>query len=403
MSTHVYVGRQPIFNRKIEVIGYELLYRGGDTDRAVFTDGDAATSAVISNTFLEIGLDRLVEDKLAFINLTRPFLKGDYPIPMRHDRLVLEVLEDITIDEEMVGALRVLAKQGFTLALDDVVDPRQGVMVADLVSIVKVDLMRVDRSQLALHQQIYKKWKVRTVAEKVETKEDLDLCMRLGFDYFQGYFLCRPNVVKERKLTGTRMAIMRLLSELQSNDLDFTHIDQIVRQDVALSYKLLRLINSAFYARATEIKSIHQALTLLGIRQIRSWVSLLLLSETEDKPRELMTTAMVRAKMCEGLAIAAKVGNPEMAFTTGLFSVLDALMDMPLKDVLSQVPLSQEITSALLDRSGDLGQMLKCVISYEQGNWDQVGFHNLDAGVIGKSYLDAVAWASEVAKILTAK
>ncbi len=399
----VYVGRQPIFDADLNVVGYELLYRSANMDRAEFSDGNMATSAVISNAFLEIGLDRLVGDKLAFINLTRPFLLGEYPIPLRHDRLVLEVLEDITVDDELLGALTVLSKEGFTLALDDVVDPKSVDKILGIANIVKVDLLSVDRLKLPMHVQYYKRKNVKLLAEKIETQREFEMCKKLGFELFQGYFLCKPNVVKEKKITGIKMTILRLLAELQTPNIEFSRIDDIIRQDVTLSYKLLRLINSAYYARITEIKSIRQALTLLGLRQIRSWISLLLLSEAENKPPELMITAMIRGKMCETMARALKVKNPEVQFTVGLFSVLDAIMDMPLQEILSQVPLSKEVQLALLSHEGELGDLLKCVLAYEKGEWADVGYKNLSADTISDAYLEAVDWSTEVNKVLTSK
>lgn len=399
--SEVFIGRQPIFDTKIQVVGYELLYRSATMNKAEFSDGNHATSSVISNAFLEIGLQRLVADKWAFINLTRKFLLGELPIPLRPDQLVLEVLEDITLDEEVLNAMRELKKKGYKLAMDDVVDPADIMGSFGIATFVKVDLMQVDRTSLPGHMGVYRRNGLKTLAEKVETQEEFEWCKQLGFDYFQGYFLCKPNVIKEKKITGSKMTIMRLLAELQSATAEFSTIDQIVRQDVTLSYKLLRLINSAYYARASEIKSIKQALTLLGLKQIRSWVSLLLLSETDNKPPELIVTAMVRAKMCELLSERIHSVKGEEAFTVGLFSVLDALLDLPFSEILAQVPLSALITSALTERKGELGNILTCVLAQESGNWDAVVLGNLDVGFIQNCYMNAIEWADGVQKLLT--
>ena len=243
--SEVYIGRQPIFNRNLEVFGYELLYRSADMDRADFLDGNHATSVVISNTFLEIGLERLVGDKWAFINLTRPFLMGEYPIPLQPDKLILEILEDIVLDQELVEAVRDLKAKGFTLALDDVIDPARLEALAGLASMVKVDLMTTNR--LLLPQQIdrYMSARVSLLAEKIETFEEFEWCQNLGFDYFQGYFLSKPQVIKEKKLKGTKIVIMELLAALQKPDVEFNKVEEIIQKDVALSYKLIRLINSA--------------------------------------------------------------------------------------------------------------------------------------------------------------
>lgn len=394
--SEAYIGRQPIFDRDLKVYGYELLYRSGDMDRAVFNDADLATSVVMTNTFLEIGLDRLVGDKFAFLNLTRNFILGEYPIPQRHDRIVLEVLEDIHIDDELVAAVQGLAKSGVKLALDDVVDPEAVERIIGFAHMVKVDLMATDRGKLAEHVEVYKRHKIKLLAEKIETQDEFDWCKQLGFDYFQGYFLSKPRVIKEKKLTGTKMTILQLLAEMQSPDVEFNRIEAVIRQDVALSYKLLRLINSAYYSTRSEIKSIRQALTLLGLSQIRAWVSLLLLSEAENKPPELVKTAMVRGKMAELLANELRLARPEVHFIVGLFSVLDALMDMPLDEILSQVPLAQDVNAALLWRDGQLGEMLDWILAYEIGDWDRLANYPLGAESMTACYLDAVLWAEEM-------
>jgi len=398
--TEVFIGRQPIFDRELKVVGYELLYRGGDVENALFSDPNHATSVVLSNTFLEMGLERLVDDKLAFINLTRAFLLGEYPLPMRHDRLVLEVLEDIVIDAELIQALEHLSAQGFKLALDDVVDPDAVANILHLAQIVKVDLMQTDFNTLPEHVTRYQTHQVELLAEKVETQAEFEQCKSLGFDYFQGYFLCRPSVLKEKKISGLKMVMLSLLSKLQSPEIEFAEIEDIIRQDVTLSYKLLRLINSAFYTTRSEIKSIRQALTLLGLSQIRAWVSLLLLSESDNKPQELIKTAMIRGKMCEHLAGVIRDARPDVYFTVGLFSVLEALMDLPLKDILAQISLAEDINLALLEQRGELGQALSCVLAYEQGQWEEVHFHGLQPESIIDCYLQALAWADQATQVL---
>ncbi len=399
--SEVYIGRQPIFNRNLEVFGYELLYRSADMDRADFLDGNHATSVVISNTFLEIGLERLVGDKWAFINLTRPFLMGEYPIPLQPDKLILEILEDIVLDQELVEAVRDLKAKGFTLALDDVIDPARLEALAGLASMVKVDLMTTNR--LLLPQQIdrYMSARVSLLAEKIETFEEFEWCQNLGFDYFQGYFLSKPQVIKEKKLKGTKIVIMELLAALQKPDVEFNKVEEIIQKDVALSYKLIRLINSAYYGVRSEIKSIKQALTLLGLKQIQSWVSLLLLSEADKKPSELIKTAMIRGKMCELLAEDLHEPRPEIPFTIGLFSVLDALMDMSLEDILAQVPLAQEVKDALLKHTGPYGRLLSCVLAYEKADWPNVRLQGLNPVNVVDAYLEAVDWADELAGFVT--
>ncbi len=397
----LFVGRQPIFNRKMEVIGYELLYRDSDSNAANFSDGDHATSSVIINTFVEIGLDRLVGSKgLAFINLTRSYFTGELPLPLKHNRIVLEVLEDIVLDDSFVASVKELSENGYQIALDDVINPDDVTALLNISNIVKVDLLGVDWDKLGEYVTRFKKYNVKLLAEKVETLDEYNQCLDLGFDYFQGYFLAKPNIVKGKKLRGSRIAILNLLAKLQSNDIEFYELEKMISYDVSLSYKLLKLINSAFLSRGSEIQSIRQALTLLGLKQVRGWVSLLLLSETGDKPPELITTAMVRAKMCELLAKKANQSS-EGDFIVGLFSVLDALLDISLTEVLSSIPLSPDIINALLLREGKMGEMLNCVLAYEKGQWESVKYFELSNEEIKDTYLDSIDWAKEVGMTLS--
>ena len=400
----VFVGRQPIFDRELDVVGYELLFRSHGSDKADFVDGDRATSDVILNTFMEIGLDRLAGNGLAFINLTRDFILEKYPIPpLLSDRVVLEVLEDVKVDQEVVNALRALSSRGYKIALDDVARPEDIGPLLEVADIVKLDLAAVEQSRLGEYVDILRRHDVKLLAEKVETADVFDLCKRHGFDYFQGYFLCRPNVVSGHRMPAARLTVLRVLAKLSAPDMEFQELEQILQQDVSLSYKLLRVINSAFYAIPTKIESIRQALTLLGMRQIRSWTSLLLLSKIDDKPLELMVTAVVRAKMCELLATTLKERRPEIYFMVGLFSVLDALMEVRLEEALALLPLSEEIVSALLRYEGRLGSVLHCVLAYERGDWGAVRYPGIEPEVICDSYLESLDWANELRSLLRQK
>lgn len=400
--TDLFIGRQPIFDRQLNVVGYELLYRSGQKSAADFLDGDHATASVLSNTFMAFGLDNLVEDKLAFVNLTAPFLTGQYPLPGHHNRLVLEILEDTLLDPAMIECIRQLSEQGYVLALDDVIDHREVEALLDIVDLVKVDFMLVNRDNLPEQVAYYKTRGLELLAEKIETQEELSYCQELGFDYFQGYFLSKPVVMQHKKISTSRMIILQLLDKLEQKDIAFKDIEAIITHDVGLSFKLLRLINSAYFGTQSEVSSIHQALSLLGLEQIRNWISLLLLSEVDQKPAELIRAAMIRARMSEILASFLKLDKPQTAFTVGLFSVLDALLDMSLEDIFSQIPLAQEVKLALVSQEGVLGDILSAVIAYESGDWDHVSCGTLGTEHFQKSYLDAVKWSQSLSQSLSA-
>ncbi|MCE5249009.1 HDOD domain-containing protein [bacterium] len=396
----IYVGRQPIFNQHLKVVGYELLFRDFNTDKANVVNGDHATLKVILNSFMEIGLQRIVGKEPAFINLTRSFILEKIPIPFPKEHVVIEVLEDITIDDELIAALKSLSSRGYRIALDDVVNPRLVGPLLDIANIVKLDIMGIDMSSLKEYVRYLRKYDVKLLAEKIETLDILETCKSSGFDYFQGYFLSRPNVVEGHSIPPARLNLLRLLSELQNPDLKIRDIEQIITSDVSLSYKLIRLINSVFYKTTMRVKSITQAITLLGLRQIRDWVSLLFLTSIDDKPRELLVTAMIRAKMCELLGKASREKVSDVGFTVGLFSVLDALLDVPMEDVLKSLPLTAEISGALLHHEGHFGAILNCVIAYENNDWENTQCPGIPPERIREAYLKSIEWANAVSAAL---
>ena len=388
------VGRQPIFNYKTAVIGYELLYRSSSqTDRAEIQDKDRATTEVIINAFASIGIDSIIGDAKAFINITRNFLLGKNPIPLHPKRIVLEVMEDTQIDRSLIEALRNLAKRGFTIALDDVIDPKSILPLLDVAHIIKMELPCLSKTQIITYAKFYQQRGLKVVAEKVETLKEFEFCKNLGIDYFQGYYLCKPNLVKGRQLKPSLITRLRLLEKIQDPYVDFEDIEKVVSQDVAISYRLLRLVNSAVYGLRREIETIHQAITLLGLDQVRKWFTLFFIMEMGDKPPELLTIALVRAQMSEFLAKAMGLRNVEKYFLVGLLSVLDALTDLPLEQVINTLPISNEMRDGLLSHTGTSGDILLSVLAYEQGNWDNVLKINLPTQTIRDAYLNSLQFA----------
>jgi c-di-GMP phosphodiesterase len=397
----VFVGRQPIYDRQLDVYAYELLFRSGEGNHAGVMDGDQATSQVILNTFMEIGLETIVGPNLAFINLTRDFILQDYSPVFPAGRVVMEVLEDIPVDAELVEAVRRLSSRGYLIALDDFMYHERLQPLVEVADIIKVDVLTLDQATLQEHVIALRQYKVKLLAEKVETQDHFKYCRELGFDYFQGYFFCKPEVIKGHRVPANRLVTLQLLAKLQDPETDFADLEKVISRDVSLSYKLLRVVNSAFYALPRKVESLRQALLLLGTRNIATWVSVILLSGIDDKPHELMVTAMVRAKMCELLAQVLGQRSKEAFFTVGLFSALDALLDSPMEDILKSLPLSDDITAAILSYEGMLGAALQCVLAYERGDWDNVHCAALDSTSITDTYLQAIAWTSRANDSLT--
>jgi len=399
----LYIARQPIYDRQLSVYGYELLYRAGAANSANVVDGDVATSQVLVNALMEIGLSELVGRSLAFINLTERYILEGLPEVLAQAGVVLEILEDVQPHAAILESLANLKQQGYVIALDDFVLHDDKLPLLALADLVKIDLTTCTGERLEAQVERLKSSNAKLLAEKVETREEFERCKALGFDYFQGYFFSKPHLIKGKRTPTNRIAVLRLLALLQNADLDFSDLETIIGQDVSLSYRILRYINSAQYYFAKKISSTKHAVTLLGIRTLRRWVTILTLSNLDDvKPLELMITTLVRAKMCETLAPKLRIA-PDSAFTVGLFSTLDAFTDQPMEEVLAQLPLADDINTALTTRQGPLGDLLQRVIAYEKGRWDDVATSGLDPAVQRDAYLQSIRFAQDISESLIAR
>lgn len=337
---------------------------------------------------------------MAFINLTRSFLVSEDPLPFPKERVVLEILEDIKADADVVLGVHKLAQQGYCMALDDFVYDEKLRPLIELAHIIKIDLMALSREALQEHVRLLRKYPVKLLAEKIETPEEFEHCKQLGFDYFQGYFLSKPNIVQGQQLPPNRLAVLQLLAKLQDTESGSGDLERLVSQDVGLSYKLLRYINSAFFAFPKKIESIRQAVVYLGIQAIKSWVTLLVVAGMDDKPAELVIQAMQRAKMCELLAKTAKRPQVESYFIVGLFSLLEALMDTPLAEILDKLPFTDDVRRALLEHEGPYGEALLCVLAYEKGDFNRARFDRLSPSQMTDAYVAAARWADESTRVM---
>jgi EAL and modified HD-GYP domain-containing signal transduction protein len=395
---HYYIGRQPIFDAGQNVIGYELLYRQQDQIQAMFVDGDQATSQVFINTFFEADLNKIVGNRQAFVNVTRNFLINRELLPPPTSQLVLEILENIEIDETVVAAVRELKQLGYLIALDDFIYHPELQALVNVANIVKLDVQALDDAALAKHISILHRHPIKLLAEKIETPEMFDRCKQLNFDYYQGYFLCKPRILTGRRLPGNRVNIMRMMAELQNPEINVKGLEQLISQDPTMSFKLMRYINSANFALKNKVDSIHHAIVYLGEKEIRRWATLISLAGIDDKPTELITTALIRGKMCEQLAVTCGSLNQDSAFLIGLFSTLDAMMDQPLADLLNCLPLSPEIAAALLDHKGPYAPVLNSVIAYERAEWDRLECPNTSMDAFAETYLRSLEWADTIMK-----
>ncbi len=392
------LARQPIFNRKMQVVAYELLCRSCDLNEYTADSGDMASSQVLLHTFTELSIQSVVGNHQAFINFTRTLLMT--PPPFDRRQLVVEVLEGQRIDAQMLHSLRSLREQGYTIALDDFELTDETRDLIPYADIIKLDVLQLTPDQIREHIDYLKPFGLTLLAEKVETYEMLEYCKDVGFDLFQGYFLARPKIIKGRKITENKQAVLQLLSVLHDPDVPLERVEQLVARDPMLSYKLLRLVNSAAFALPRTIESLHQAITLLGLDIIKNWVNLLAMANLGDKPIELSIAALTRARMCEIIA-TQMTGKPrqDTFFTVGLLSTLEAFMDAPLEVLLDSISLSEQLNEALLKHLGDEGTVLGIVEHYERAEWDKIDWEYLAARNIAPDslshiYLDALSWVT---------
>lgn len=397
----LFIGRQPIYDENLNVVAYELLFRTGEVNTANVIDGDSATTDVLLNAITEIGIEQLVGCNRAFINLTHNHVlqMAEKPFHEIKDRLVLEVLEDIKAEQSVIDAVTSLAKKGFKIALDDFIYDKSLQPLVDIADIIKIDLMALSREELEQQVKILKNDNRKLLAEKVETEEEYEHCKKLGFHYYQGYYFSKPQVIKGQKLPANKLAAMELLSKLQDPDCTIEDLATTVSHDITMSVRVLRYLNSAQFGLGKEIESIHKAILMLGRSTIKNLANLVAMSKVEGKPHELIVTSMVRARMAENIANRVE-SDRDISFTTGLLSIIDSLMNQDMETLTNSLPLPANIKTALLHHEGELGEILKCVLSYELGDWDNAKYGELSIDEIRDSYLDAIEWATRSATLL---
>lgn len=395
MSIPTFVGRQPVFDRSMNVVGYELLFREGMPNRATFTDGDEATSAVILSAFVDMGLSQVVGDVPAYINTPRNFLLGRYPIPANREQVVIEIDTDIARDPEAVLAMRLLADAGYRIALDHYVHDDALMPALEVAQIVKIDVGRMENRELDAQVELLQGRDIQLHALRVANRDRLALCKALDFQFYQGVFLREPEVIQSQRPRGDRLTVVRLLARLYDPDVSFAEIEKLLVNDVSLSHRLLSSINSAMFALPDRVDSIRQMIVLLGARRLREWTSLIALSGVSGKPSELLVQALVRARLCENLARALGRSGVEVYFTAGLFSILDALLDRPLPDIMGELPLTEEIKRAVVAHEGPIGSVLGAAMGHEVGDWSLVEQLQLAPELVNENWLDAVKWADQ--------
>lgn len=403
MVETVLFARQPIFDSRQNVYGYELLFRNGEVDKADFIDGDLATKSVLLNAYAESSAPVVLNGKPGFLNVSRTMMSA---IPaFARQFLVVEVLEQAHADDVIVEDVKDLQSRGFQVVLDDFEMKHYRPDLIENVDIVKLDVLTYSQQELAEAVDELSQHSVKLLAEKVETHDIFNLCKSLGFDLFQGYFFCRPELVKGHVMDANRRAIFDLLRELYQPDVDIPKLAEIVKRDVVLSYKILKLVNSSFYRREKEIESIEQAVMVLGMGRIRSWVTLVSMGKLNQKPDELQKESLMRAHMCEKLGESADDSVKQICFSAGLLSCLDAWFDYPIPELMSGLPLSEDLSAAVMKKEGKTGEILQFVIDATHSNWDSVTEErlqklNLSSDLVSEAYAFAVEQTDQISTLM---
>lgn len=399
---YCYLARQPIFDANRQLHGYELLFRDGQSNAFPNINADEATSKLITEHHLFMGVEKITGGHRAFINFSADTLIHHFPTSIDPKCMVIEVLESVPISSELLTACRELHRMGYQLALDDHDFDSKWDIFLPYVSIIKVDVRQFNILQISKYISRITQYPVTLLAEKVETQEEFEKLRTLGFSLFQGYFFARPEMLKHKKLASSKINLMMLIAESTQLQLDFEKLSGICERDVGLSYKLLRFVNSASYGRGQAIGSLKHAMVYLGEAELKKFIALLALANlSESGPNELLNMSMVRARFCDRLAgINGDPVNPPAAFLTGLFSLVDAMLERPLPDLLEELPLLQEIKDALLQHAGQLGIYLDMAVAFETANWQQQELLSVHlknpAGNLSEIYLDSVYWAFQL-------
>lgn len=405
-DTRTFVARQPIVDREKRVWGYELLFRPSDSTHAGDADPGQATARVIVDALFAIGLDTLVGDRLAFVNVGRNLLLEGLPSVLPHDRVVLELGADVEADDDVLKACRDLRSAGYALAIDDFVLTEATEALIPLASYLKVDFQfatrRDWRSRIGA---VRRPGGALLVAKRIERPHEFTAAVAEEFSYFQGFFLGHPVNVPGRTIASADIGRLKLLQALQNPNLSVAQIEELVKPDAALCYQILQTVNSAAFAQHRHVGSIRQALLLLGRDAVRRWTSVWTLAGLGAKAHpELIVMSAVRARCCE--VLGESLGGEATAaegFLVGLCSLLDAIVGLPMNEVVKSMPLSADSSAALLGGDNLLRRVLDCTVAYERGDWDlclaKATSAGLDPHDVPAAYLDAMQWMRELRRL----
>jgi EAL and modified HD-GYP domain-containing signal transduction protein len=398
------VASQPVFNIKKEIFGYELLYRAGRESIAYDgVDGSTATKDVLVTAFSDIGIEQITGGRKAFVNFTSELVLDEVPHMLSNDILIVELLEDVQPVEPILAACRKLKKRGYLIALDDFRYREEIEPLIALADIIKIDFMKCEVEDIK--RSVYKVNNNRRkilLAESIETYADLEFAQSLGFNLFQGFFFCKPTIAKARCTEALQVSKLQLIKYIADPEVSFFDLANVIKRDLVLSYRLLKIVNSAYYGLKYTVTGILHALLILGLNEIKKWISLIILNQIKAaKPSELIRAALVRGIFMEKIAVSQKKRkNRDEYFLVGLFSLADAIMDAPMEDILRETHLSEEIINPLVTGEGEKAELLKIIYHIERAEWDEAeeiaNECGCDIAQINQLYIEAMIDANKL-------
>lgn len=407
-TDQIHVARQPILDSRQQVYGYELLYRAS-AHAATAADTDICRSArVIGDALLGIGFEALTDGRHAFINLDVNTLLADASGVLDPEQVVLEILETVQTTPEVIAMCESLRDRGYAIALDDFVPGSGAEALVPLARFVKLDTLALEESLLLATTKRLLKAGVTVVAEKVESAQAFERAKAAGCSLFQGYYFCKPVTFSGKALPANQIAQIQLVAALNKPAVSLGTVEDLLKRDASLSYRVLRSVNSAGFGLRREIHSIREALLLLGLDQVRKWSSIWALAGLNRGPSELVVMTVIRARCCEMIGQALeRPDNGASFFLLGLCSLLDVLLGHPMAQVIKDLPLDPEIEAALAGQGNEARRVLDAVVDYEQGRWEaadaSMSALGLQTDLLPESYADALVWARALTQPATAR
>ncbi|MDA3917937.1 MAG: HDOD domain-containing protein [Deltaproteobacteria bacterium] len=370
----VFMARHPIFTVEKKVFGYELLFRNGIENAFPGIDGNVATSTLLSKIFSPFDFNAILDGKQGLINFTKELILQKIPLLLPKEHFIVEVLENIEPDKDIISALSLFKEKGFAIALDDFVYHKKFHPMMELSTIIKFDIKETSLNNLVdIVEQIKSKYNNLTLlAEKIETYDEFELAKEMDFTLFQGYFFSKPEMLSTKSIASSQITKLELINEMGREELNIEKTEELIKNDAAISFKLLRFINSAYFTRINPIDTVKEAITFIGIDELRKFIKIIVISDLNSgKPNELVRTCLIRANMCEKFGRIFKTDLTEdELFTLGLFSLMDVMLDCKMEDILEYINFSDKMKAALLENNKEFNKILNIVISIDQGNWD---------------------------------